>query len=129
MSGRPLANILVIDNDEGMQRALRTRLESLGYACLTASNGTQGLSTFDPKSVDLVITDLNMPAMNGLGVIEQVRRRSDVPVIVITGFPGEYAGAMMKHRDVTVLAKPFDSHTLIDLVTAELAMHSDRMAG
>lgn len=123
MNAPPLANILVIDNDEGLQRALATRLRAIGYRCLTACNGAQGLSELSLGDVDLVITDLNMPAMDGLEVIRRVRQQYRVPVIVVTGFPGDYHASLIHYPDVAVLTKPFSTHQLIDLVIAELAMH------
>ncbi len=125
----PLADILIIDNDEGLVRALETRLVSLGYRCRTAYSGTQGLTEFAAGGVNLVITDLNMPALDGVTLVQEVRRHSQVPVIVVTGFPHEYAATLGHLNNVTVLSKPFHSSELIDLVTTELAMQGRSQAG
>ncbi|MCC6682519.1 MAG: response regulator [Phycisphaeraceae bacterium] len=125
----PLADVLIIDNDEGLVRAMETRLSALGYRCRTAFCGTQGMAEFAAGGVDLIITDLNMPTLDGAAVVREVRRQSDVPVIVVTGFPQQYAAALACYRGVTVLRKPFHSNELIDLVATELALHSGRRAG
>ncbi|MAE63624.1 MAG: hypothetical protein CMJ18_05080 [Phycisphaeraceae bacterium] len=114
-------SILIIDNDEGMTRAVATRLEHLGYRCTTAATGAQGLAAFSAQPHDLVITDLNMPQLDGPGLIERIRRDSDVPVIVMTGFRGSYIAGLSTLRGVSVLDKPFEAQSLIDLVECELA--------
>jgi two-component system response regulator GlrR len=114
--------ILIVDNDEGMAAALRTRIESAGYRCRTASGGAQGLSIFLEDRIDLVITDLNMPAGDGIAVVEAVREHRPVPVIVITGFRADYRRDLRVLADVTVLEKPFNSHRLFELIEAELAL-------
>ena len=122
MSTPPQANILVIDNDEDVVRGITKRLESVGYHCQTAHTGAQGLSEFSLADIDLVITDLNMPSLDGIGLVEKIRQFSDVPVIIVTGFKQEYAAKLNRLSDVTIVRKPFDSQQLIDLVTAEIAM-------
>jgi len=115
------ANILVIDNDEDVLRGITRRLESAGYNCQTANSGAQGLSTFSHGGIDLIITDLNMPALNGVEMIKKIRQFNDVPIIVITGFRAEYNAQINNLHGVIVMQKPFDSQHLIDLVIAQLA--------
>lgn len=112
--------VLIIDNDDGVVAAIRTRLEQYGYDCLTGQTGAQGLSEFDDRVVDLVITDLNMPILDGVGVIRKVRAVSDVPIIVITGYQTEFSGALKFIDSVNVLPKPFRADDLLNLVDAEV---------
>jgi DNA-binding response OmpR family regulator len=112
--------ILIIDNDEDLARAIATRLRHLGYSCMTAASGAQGLSIFQANDVNLVITDLNMPHGDGIQVLETIRRSSDVPAIVITGFNSEYRDQLRRIRGVTRVVKPFESEALVDLVELEL---------
>ncbi len=123
------ANILIVDNDEGVVQAIRTRLESLGYNCTVAASGAQGLGEFEMGGIDLIISDLNMPCLNGIGFVRTIRATSQVPVIVVTGFEKEFASELDRLQNVTVLRKPFEASALIELVTAELAMRNMREAG
>jgi DNA-binding response OmpR family regulator len=116
-----IPRILVIDNDEGIVRAIATRLEALGYDCVTASTGAQGLALFSDQSIDLVITDLNMPMLDGAFLLTEIRAISQVPVIVVTGFSHAYAQHLAGQTNVTVLRKPFEAAALIDMVELELA--------
>ena len=129
MSSDRQPKILIIDNDEDLLRALDRRLDSLGYHCQTANSGTQGLSEFSYGDYDLIITDLNMPSLDGVGLVKKIREFSVVPVIIITGFRKEYASRLDQYSDITILRKPFEANQLIDLVTTELALGRTRKAG
>lgn len=114
--------VLIIDNDEGIVRAIQTRLEFLGYRCATACSGAQGISRYRDGGIDLVITDLNMPAGDGVTVVSTLREIGPVPIIVVTGFRDEFTRRLREFDDVTTVEKPFESSHLVDLVEAELMM-------
>ena len=79
------ARIMVVDDDPNILEVLQTRLESHGYAVVTASDGRQALDRLSEQSADLVITDLKMPGMDGIELLERLRARSsDVPTIFLT---------------------------------------------
>jgi len=118
----PTPTVLIIDNDEGIVRAIQIRLESLGYRCATACSGAQGISCYRGGGIDLVITDLNMPAGDGVTVVSALREIGPVPIIVVTGFREEYTRRLRDFDDVTTVEKPFNSNHLVDLVEAELMM-------
>lgn len=112
--------ILIIDNDDGLVSVIEARLESCGYTCITAKSGAQGIAAFREQAIDLVITDINMPAGNGVTLINALRHTSTVPVIVVTGFRDQFRHELRAFRDVTVIEKPFDGNDLIDLVDSIL---------
>ena len=112
----PEATILIIDNDEGMVAAICARLESMGYRCVTAGTGAQGIAAFREQSIDLVITDLNMPAGDGITLAQTLRESSDVPIIIITGFHKEYRRELRSISNIKLVQKPFDSNQFVDLV-------------
>ena len=121
--------ILLIDNDEGVLAAMRTRLESLGYACETATSGAQGISLFQAGGVDLVITDLNMPAGDGVALAQSIRAIAETPIIVVTGFHREYARDLRTIQNLSILQKPFRTDELVELVEAELVMAGAPLPG
>lgn len=120
MSPREKRTILVIDNDEDLTGALTKRLGSLGFHCISAASGAQGLAEFRGAPVDLVISDLNMPGGDGVVLAESIRRTSNVPIIFVTGFRDDYKRRLRHIQNVTTLRKPFDTQDLIDLITAAL---------
>lgn len=128
MDQKPPPTILVIDNDEGMTAAVSTRLECLGFECVTAQTGAQGVAEFDPDRIDLVITDLNMPSLDGVGVVQKIREKCGVPIIVVTGFRKEYTDGLRELKDIQVIEKPFRIQDLIDMVETEVYLNKARSA-
>ncbi len=120
--------ILIVDNDDGMVAALSTRLEQSGYSVVTAGTGAQGLAMFESHEPDLVITDLNMPAGDGITLAHRVRSKSDAPIIIVTGFRDEYREELRSVAHVSILRKPFETNDLLDLVEMELSLAFDRSA-
>lgn len=120
--------ILIIDNDEGLLAAISSRLELMGFRCITARTGAQGLSEFEGDRIDLVITDMNMPSLDGMGVIKQVREKCDTPIIVVTGFKQAYVSALSEMHDIQIIEKPFHSQDLIDAVESEIFLRRARAA-
>ncbi len=114
--------LLIIDNDEMLVRVLERRLAPLGFVCDTANCGRQGLASFDPARHELVITDLNMPSGDGIELARAIRAKSDVPIVVVTGYREAFRTRVRAIPGVTVIEKPFDLNDLVDLVDAEVAM-------
>jgi DNA-binding response OmpR family regulator len=114
--------LLIIDNDDALVHVLQRRLEPLGFACDTAHCGRQGVAAFDPDRHELVITDLNMPSGDGIELSRAIRGRSDVPIVVVTGYREAFRTRVRAVSGVTVIEKPFDLNDLVDLVDAEVAM-------
>jgi DNA-binding NtrC family response regulator len=106
--------LLVIDDSKETVAGLNSFL-SQKYDVITAYNGLDGLKAFetDESSIDLVITDLVMPEISGVGVISIIKKKyPGIPVIAITGW-GEHPGALATEAEADlVLDKPFE---LVDL--------------
>ncbi|MGH7205460.1 MAG: sigma-54-dependent transcriptional regulator, partial [Nitrospiraceae bacterium] len=105
--------ILVVDDDPDIVTTLRDRLESLGYDTITARDGLRALELIEQDTPNLVLLDLEMPKLSGLGVLKQLSRHrqngQDLPVIVMTAH-GSIAAAVeaMKEGAYDFLTKPFD---------------------
>ena len=79
-----MKNILIIDDNEEVLDTLKQLLLDEGYRVSTANNGATGMIMFMSKNFDLVITDLNMPEMNGLGVIKRINNITKTPIILMS---------------------------------------------
>jgi len=78
-------DILLADDDEKIRKALGSVLAERGYRVTTASNGLEALDRMEVAAPDLVITDYQMPEMDGLALLKAVRRRHpDTPVVLMT---------------------------------------------
>jgi two-component system KDP operon response regulator KdpE len=77
-------NILVVDDEPQITRVLKTTLSSQGYGIRTASDGEEALQAMREWPPDLIVTDLRMPNMDGLELCREVRKTSQVPIIVLS---------------------------------------------
>jgi two-component system, NtrC family, response regulator AtoC len=102
--------ILVVDDEPKMRRVLEIMLQKMGHRVLVAGNGVEALEIFRAQAVDLIITDLRMPEMDGIELLARLRaQESDVPVMVITAHGTiETAVSAMKHGACDYLLRPFD---------------------
>ena len=76
--------VLIIEDEENLQEALKYNLEREGYEVLTASDGERGLGMAREKRPDLVILDIMLPHLDGLEVCRILRREHDTPIIMLT---------------------------------------------
>lgn len=79
-----MTRILVVDDDSVLQRTLRINLRARGHEVLLAGSGRQALDYFDSEPPELVILDLGLPDLDGVEVLRRLRKRSAVPVIVLS---------------------------------------------
>ncbi|MDH3284009.1 MAG: sigma-54 dependent transcriptional regulator [Acidobacteriota bacterium] len=105
-----VALILVVDDEPGIRQMLEAVLRAEGHRVVCMASPTRALQTFEDETVDLVITDLAMPEMNGVMLLRRVAEISpDTPSIVITAYGSkETAIDAMRHGAVNYLEKPFD---------------------
>ena len=106
--------ILVIDDEESMRFFLEKTLARSGYAVETASGGREGIARFEALRPDLTLTDLKMPDLDGVEVLEHIKELDPGAVVVmITGF-GTIQNAVeaMKRGAADYLTKPFDVRTI-----------------
>jgi CheY-like chemotaxis protein len=111
--------VMVVDDSVSVRRSLTQLLEDAGYAVCQARDGLDALSQITKQPVRLVLTDLEMPEMNGIDFTRNLRSRSDtnhVPVVMITSRSTD------KHRDMAkaagvdhYLVKPYTDQVLLDL--------------
>lgn len=76
--------ILVVDDEAAIRRIVAFRLQQNGYQVLTATNGVEALETFNQTLPDLVIIDLMLPEMGGFELTEQIRKKSYVPILILS---------------------------------------------
>lgn len=117
--------ILVVDDQESMRSMLSDLLDMMGHLTFTASGGPEALEKLREQSIDLVITDLNMPEMDGMELTKRIKSASPrLPVIVITGY-----GTFHTERQVLAsgadgyIPKPCTIHRVQETVNAALGAH------
>jgi two-component system, chemotaxis family, chemotaxis protein CheY len=107
MSGQ---TILVVDDSAAVRRAVSLMASGAGYTCVEAADGAEALKQLKAHEVDLVLTDLNMPVMDGREFISKLRAMPEMrfmPVLVLTTECSEDVASDLKRSGVTgVLQKP-----------------------
>jgi two-component system chemotaxis response regulator CheY len=119
---------LVVDDSQAMRRSIMFALQRLGgVVCVEAVDGADGLKKFTQSRFDLVLTDINMPLMDGLKLISHIRQSSEqreVPIVVITteGASADRDRAMTLGASA-YLVKPVQSKVVLDTVKDLLKLH------
>jgi two-component system response regulator GlrR len=114
--------ILLVDDDPGLLRLLSIRLRAEGYAVEAVDSAHKALSTLGRFSPDLVITDLRMDKMDGIGLLKELQSRSPGLRVVIITAHGTIPDAVTatQHGAFGFLTKPIDKDELITLVERAL---------
>jgi putative PEP-CTERM system response regulator len=117
-----MPSILVIEDKDSMQKMLTATLESEGYEVESASDGSTGVEKARDKRYDIVLTDLKLPKVDGLGVLSEVKEIDpDTSVIMMTAYGTiENAVQAMKMGAFDFLTKPFDTDHLSVIIKRAL---------
>jgi EAL domain-containing protein (putative c-di-GMP-specific phosphodiesterase class I)/ActR/RegA family two-component response regulator len=116
---------LVVDDEEPLLRAHVRILTKAGYEVESAVNGSAALRAIEGAPFDVILSDIDMPGLNGIQFLERVRLRDlDVPVILITGNPSvETASRAMEHGAMRYLVKPVDGQALVKVTGDAVRLH------
>jgi two-component system chemotaxis response regulator CheY len=112
-----MTRVLVVEDEGPVRHLLRIALESVGYNVIEAGNGLDGLAICHRTDIGLVITDLEMPVMDGMTMISNLRGEyAQVPVIVTSGSGQEKLDSIRACGVQYIFQKPFCLKELIDAV-------------
>lgn len=111
----PLCRIAIVDDDVQVRVALASLLRSYGYQARAYESGPALLASPALDDYDCVVSDLQMPGMNGIELLEQLRRQgSALPLIMMTAFPEEaLRRRALQGGALCFLSKPFEANDLI----------------
>ncbi|MFL5765037.1 MAG: response regulator [Bacteroidia bacterium] len=113
-------NILIVDDSESIRELVGMTLETAGYHVSKGSDGRNALLLLDGRDIDLIITDLNMPNMDGIEYLKEVRKSenySSTPVLVLTTESQQSKKDEAKASGATGwIVKPFSPEKLLEIV-------------
>ena len=123
-----MPNILIVEDEPKMRRLLEISLGEDGHAVHTVQDAESGLKYFQREAVDLVVTDLKLPGMNGLEFLQEAKRwNASVPIVVMTAYGTvETAVEAMKAGASDYVLKPFSMAELRLVISKELDMQRVR---
>ena len=114
-----MTRVLVVEDEESFSEALSFMLRKEGFEVGVAATGTDAVSVFDQQGADVVLLDLMLPGMSGIEVCQALRRKSNVPIIMVTAKDGEVdkvVGLELGADDY--VTKPFSSRELVARIRA-----------
>lgn len=120
-------SLLIVDDEAGILSSLRRLLRPFGYRIFTAESGAQGLEIMEREAVDLVISDMRMPEMNGAQFLEKVRAKwPDTVRILLTGYAEISAtiDAINKGQIYRYISKPWDDNDITLIIKYALQQKS-----
>ncbi len=115
-------SILVVDDELLIRDLLYDYFSGQGWKISVTESGEEALNILSEKHIDLVLTDIRMPNMDGLALASEMRlSHPDIPVVVMTGYPSvETAVTALRTKVADYVTKPFNIHQLYKLLKATL---------
>ena len=114
------ATILIVENEVSNRILIERVLSTRGYRCVSASNGREALNILDHEQVDLILTDLSMPVLDGYRTTQLIRARpalANVPIVAVTAYTlNDESEAAMHIGCTEYLTKPFKPRQLLEVV-------------
>lgn len=116
-----MSKILIVEDDPSIQALLHDFIEEAGHSVVLAADGVEALAKYSEQPFDLVLLDIMLPKIDGYGVCEVIRQKSDMPIIMLTALDGEenqIKGLDLQADDY--ITKPFSMPVLLRKITAVL---------
>lgn len=112
-----MPRVLVVDDDALIIKLLSITLESAGYTVLAARNGAEGLDIALEKDPDIILLDLMMPVMDGLTMLAELRKTSQIPVIIISAYGSKDKVDRARELGIECFVnKPFDTRVMVEML-------------
>lgn len=112
-----MPSVLIVDDDPFIVKLFIEHLSAHGYKCMGAENGQAGLNSVFQNEPDIVLLDIMMPVMDGLTMLEELRKTSEVPVIIMSAFGSPENVEKARALGIECfLTKPFDLEVLVEML-------------
>lgn len=117
MAGDKMKRILIVEDELDIEELLAAYLRDAGYEVALAGDGVEAMRLFQSETFDLVLLDLMLPRMDGFGVCELIRQRSQVPILMLTALDGEETQLRGFKLDIDdYVTKPFSMPVLLEKI-------------
>ncbi len=122
-------SILVVDDELLIRDLLYDYFNGQGWQITVTENGEKAMEVLRSQKVDLVLTDLKMPEMDGMALTAQVRNEfPEIPVVIMTGYPSvDSAVAALRNRVADYITKPFNINQLYKSVESHINTDNDKV--
>lgn len=120
-----MENILIVDDEKNYPMIIGELLQEEGYSSLTASSGMEALDILKNELIDLVLTDVKMPGMSGIQLLEKIKEiNPDIPVIIMTAYGSVEKAVEAMHKGAyTFILKPFENQALVAHIAKAISVY------
>ena len=119
--------VLVVDDSDSTRQTITRMLEAGGFAVVTAASGSEALERLaqEPHGIDLVLSDVTMPGMNGIDLSYQIREQyPSIPVAIVSGDVSDLERSIIGRFEVPFIKKPFHAESLYSAVREAIRQHA-----
>ena len=111
--GKNRKNILIVDDDETILHLLKRFFNREGFQVFVAKDGIEAMERLKPENPAIVLTDLKMPPLSGIELIQYIRKNTkDTAIVVMTAYPEEWSGSEVE----ACFVKPFDIREMFSVI-------------
>ena len=126
--GAPNLNVLIVDDEIELAEIMKVSFQSTGHDVELASNGKEALTMLETKKFDVVLSDVRMPVLDGVHLLDELRERNvdDPPVVLMTAYSYVSAEDAFEHGASGVLQKPCATGEIIGVLERTAAQRKER---
>ena len=109
-----MAKILIVEDNQGTNKAICEYMKEAGHTLFSAFTGSEALKIFREKELDIIVLDIMLPEMSGIVVLHEIRKISNIPVIMLTALDDEYTQSnSFDEMADDYITKPFSRTSLL----------------
>ena len=124
-----MAKILIVEDNQGTNKAICEYMKEAGHTLFSAFTGNEALKIFREKELDIIVLDIMLPEMSGIVVLHEIRKISNIPVIMLTALDDEYTQSnSFDEMADDYITKPFSMLILGKRITALLRRSQNKPA-
>ena len=120
-----MAKILIVEDNQGTNKAICEYMKEAGHTLFSAFTGSEALKIFREKELDIIVLDIMLPEMSGIVVLHEIRKVSNIPVIMLTALDDEYTQSnSFDEMADDYITKPFNPLELIARVNSNIRRYT-----
>lgn len=124
-----MATIMVVEDNKGTNKAICEYMKTAGHTLIPAYDGAEALKMFREEKIDLIVLDIMLPKISGIAVLHEIRKNSNVPILMLTAVDDEYTQAnSFDELADDYITKPFSMLLLGKRITALLRRSGNKSA-
>ncbi len=120
--------ILIVEDETPIRKLIKRYLKNPDYEVFEAGNGREGFKTYQAENPDIIISDIDMPEMDGLELLERIREKDNDTIVIITTSmdAAEYTLKALRKRANDYIGKPFSKNEMVNIISKYVSILENR---